>query len=240
MSSELKILRLHLASLRGAGDTREWPVHGFVVLHPRSGAILIDTGVGGPQQWLTDWRVVNRSVADALGEHDLSPADVKIVVNTHLHFDHCGQNAVFKHAPFYVQRTELERARVQARALSDWFDFAGARFELLDGDAEIAEGVRALATPGHTAGHQSVRVRTGSGEEVMIGDAAYTSALYRDPGREDLPPGQAADRESWRRSLQRVHALNPRAVHFCHDVRVVRYQRGGNPHGSPHGPSLLR
>jgi len=96
----VRIVRLHLASLRAAEDPSiEWPVHGFVLLHEKAGPILVDTGVGGPQKWLTDWRVVNRSVADALAEHDLSPADIKIVVNTHLHFDHCGQNSVFTHAP---------------------------------------------------------------------------------------------------------------------------------------------
>jgi glyoxylase-like metal-dependent hydrolase (beta-lactamase superfamily II) len=63
----LEIKRLHLASLQG---------------------------VGGPQHALDDWRVVNRSAADALAELDLSPADTGLVINTHLHFDHCGQNAV--------------------------------------------------------------------------------------------------------------------------------------------------
>ena len=95
MSLELK--RLHLASLRGV-DGREWPVHGFVVTHP-GGAVLVDTGVGGPQEVLNDWRVVNRSVADALAELDMTPADIGLVINTHLHFDHCGQNAVFKTPP---------------------------------------------------------------------------------------------------------------------------------------------
>ena len=49
----LEVRRLHLASLRGV-DGLEWPVHGFVVTHPR-GAVLVDTGVGGPQEWLDDW-----------------------------------------------------------------------------------------------------------------------------------------------------------------------------------------
>src|SRR5215831_92286 len=57
---ELEIRRLHLASLRGV-DGLEWPVHGFVVTHPGV-AVMVDTGVGGPQEWLDDWRVVNRSV----------------------------------------------------------------------------------------------------------------------------------------------------------------------------------
>jgi N-acyl homoserine lactone hydrolase len=218
---QLPVLRLHLASVVVGGS--EWPVHGFVIPHPQAGAILVDSGVGGPEKLLTDWRVVNRSVADALAEHDLAVGDITAVVNSHLHFDHCGQNAVFKHAPFYVQRSELERARRESKHLSDWFDFAGARFELLDGDAEIAEGVRALATPGHTVGHQSILVGAAGEPQVLIGDAAYTSDLYADPGRppDTLPPGQAADAEAWSLSLNRVRALTPRTVHFCHDTRVV-------------------
>jgi len=216
----LEIRRLHLASLTGA-DGHDWPVHGFVIMHPK-GAVLVDTGVGGPEKLLTDWRVVNRTAAEALGDHGLVPGDVAFVINTHLHFDHCGQNAVFKHAPFYVQRSELERARLEARFLTDWFDFAGARFELFDGDAEVLPGVRVLATPGHTSGHQSIVV-DGDGEEVLIGDAAYTPAIYADPDADSsvLPRGQAADSEAWRSSLKRIQTSRPRHVHFCHHTRVV-------------------
>ena len=104
----LEIKRLHLASLQGLDGSR-WPVHGFVVTHP-GGAVLVDTGVGGPQRALDDWRVVNRSVADALADYDMSPADIGLVINTHLHFDHCGQNAVFKRPAAYVQPAELSRS----------------------------------------------------------------------------------------------------------------------------------
>src|SRR5260370_7475090 len=103
------------------------PVHGFVIKPPRAGAILVDPGVGWPFDMLKEWKIVNRHAADALAEHDLSPADVRIVINTHLHFDHCGQNAVFKHAPFYVQRPELDRARTQQSLPSHSFDFAPPR-----------------------------------------------------------------------------------------------------------------
>ena len=106
------------------------------------------------------------------------------------------------------------------RFLTDWFDFAGARFELLDGDAQIADGVRVVATPGHTSGHQSILVE-GDGEEVLIGDAAYTPAMYSDPDREELPSGQAADRESWSASLRRLHEMRPAHVHFCHSTRII-------------------
>jgi len=217
----MDVVRLHLARL---GSLNDVPVHGFVIKHPRAGAILVDTGVGwGDDELIREWRVVNRHMADALAEHDLSPADVKIVINSHLHFDHCGQNAVFKHAPFYLQRSELSRARGEGADAAKWFDFASARFELIDGDAEVADGVRVVATPGHTVGHQSVFVTTADGSAVMIGDAAYTSDIYRKVEKADLSrwPGQHDDRATWEQSLRKLHALRPHAVHFCHDARVL-------------------
>lgn len=218
----LEIKRLHLAKLNSpGGEWGQWPVHGFVITHP-GGAILVDTGVGGPQEVLDDWRVVNVTAADALAELDMSPADISLVINTHLHFDHCGQNAVFKHAPFYVQRAELARARREASDLSGWFDFMGARFELLDGDTEIVPGVSVIATPGHTVGHQSVVVRTGDGPlDLLIGDAAYTPREYTGPLGQKVPPGQAADRPSWESSIGRVRSMTPSRVHFCHHTDVV-------------------
>jgi N-acyl homoserine lactone hydrolase len=216
----LEIRRLRLATLRGV-DGLDWPVHGFVVSFP-GGAVLVDTGVGGPQRWLTDWRVVNRSVADALDELDLTPGDIGLVINTHLHFDHCGQNSVFKHAPFYLQRAELDRARAESAELADWFDFMNARFELIDGDAEVLPGLRVIATPGHTVGHQSVLVESADGmSDVLIGDAAYQPRQYLDPLSDDLPAGQARDVTAWRKSLGRIRSEEPDRVHFCHHTDVV-------------------
>ena len=216
----LQVKRLHLASLE-ASDGSRWPVHGFVVTHP-GGAVLVDTGVGGPQDVLDDWRVVNRSVADALAELDMSPADIGLVINTHLHFDHCGQNAVFKHAPFYVQRAELARMRRESGELYDWFGFMDARFELLDGDAEVLPGLSVITTPGHTVGHQCVVVDTGGdAPELLIGDAAYTPRQYQATDADNLPPGQASDPVSWQDSLQRLRAVEGARVHFCHHTDVM-------------------
>jgi N-acyl homoserine lactone hydrolase len=218
----LEIKRLHLATLTPpGGNGGQWPVHGFVITHP-GGAVLVDTGVGGPEGLLSDWRVVNVAVAGALSVLDLSPADISLVINTHLHFDHCGQNPVFKHAPFYVQRAELDRARRESPDLSSWFDFTGARFELLDGDTEILPGLSVIATPGHTVGHQCVTVRTGDGSlDLLIGDAAYTPREYTGPLDQRLPPGQAADRPSWESSIGRVRSMTPSRVHFCHHTGTV-------------------
>src|SRR5580692_3031803 len=169
----LEIKRLHLARLNPPGGERgQWPVHGFVITYP-GGAALVDTGVGGPEDLLNDWRV----------------ADISLVINTHLHFDHCGQNPVFGHAPFYVQRAELDRARRESPDLSGWFDFMGARFELLDGDTEILPGLSVIATPGHTVGHQCVAAGADDGSlDLLIGDAAYTPREYSGPPGQKLPP----------------------------------------------------
>ena len=215
----LEIKRLHLASLRGI-DGREWPVHGFVVTHP-GGAVLVDTGCGGPDEVLNDWRVVNRSVADALAELDMTPADIGLVINTHLHFDHCGQNAVFAHAPCYVQRAELDRAERESPELYDWFGFMNARWELLDGDVEILPGLSVITTPGHTVGHQCVVVATDDQADVLIGDAAYTPNQFAGPPDEDVPPGQASNLVAWRGSLDRIRSLEPDRVHFCHHTNII-------------------
>jgi N-acyl homoserine lactone hydrolase len=191
-----------------------------VVTHP-GGAVLVDTGCGGPDEVLNDWRVVNRSVADALADLDMRPADIGLVINTHLHFDHCGQNAVFTHAACHVQRTELDRAKRESRELYDWFGFMNARWELLDGDTEILPGLSVIATPGHTAGHQCVVVSTADGQDVLLGDAAYTPRQFAGPPDADLPPGQASDPAAWRGSLGRIRSLEPARVYFCHHTDVL-------------------
>ena len=216
----LEIKRLHLSTVTPPGTQAQWPVHGFVVTFP-GGAALVDTGVGGPQGVQDDWRAVNVAAADALAGLDLSPADISLVINTHLHFDHCGQNAVFKHAAFHVQRAELARARREAPDLADSFDFAGARFELLDGDTEIVPGLSVMTTPGHTAGHQSVVIRGADGDDLLIGDAAYTPRLYSGPDDQKLPLGQAADRDAWEASRGRIRASGAARVHFCHHTDVI-------------------
>jgi N-acyl homoserine lactone hydrolase len=103
----MEIKRLDLGHLFIAKE--QWPVHGYVILHDELGVVLVDTGCGGPDEVLRYFEVVNRTVADALADHGLSPVDVTMVINTHLHFDHCGQNPAFAHAPLMVQRSEHER-----------------------------------------------------------------------------------------------------------------------------------
>jgi N-acyl homoserine lactone hydrolase len=98
------------------------------------------------------------------------PRDVVCVINTHLHFDHCGGNRLFPGVPIHVQRTELQGPYDPP----EWVDFEGATYVEHDGEAEILPGIRVLPTPGHTNGHQSVLVDTSDGLVVIGGDVAYT------------------------------------------------------------------
>ena len=211
----MQVLSLNLGTLHVLHDP--WPVHGFVVLHQRLGAVLIDTGCGGPEQLLREYRVTNRAVAGALAEHGLHPADVRVVINTHLHFDHCGQIAVFPHARLLVQRRELERVRRESGAMLQWLESTGARLELLEGDEAIADGLRVVATPGHTVGHQSVIAESEGNCALFVGDAAFRRTVWTAPDAVVLAPGQADDVPVWRRSLDELRALGATEVYFCHD-----------------------
>jgi glyoxylase-like metal-dependent hydrolase (beta-lactamase superfamily II) len=195
----------------------QWPVHGYVILHDRLGVVLVDTGCGGPDEVLRYFEVVNRTVADALADHDLAPIDVNLVINTHLHFDHCGQNPAFEHAPLMVQRTEHERMLRERDEVTEWIEASGMQFELIDGSTELADDLRIVTSPGHTSGHQSVVATTELGIELFIGDAAYTRRIYESSGMGNLPDGQAADLDAWRGTLTDLKALEPQRLHFCHD-----------------------
>jgi N-acyl homoserine lactone hydrolase len=191
------------------------PVHGFLIKHP-AGAGLVDTGYGTPIELIKDYKPVNASVAEALRAHDVAPADIRWVITSHLHFDHCGQNAVFPQAPVYLQRSEYDN-RDNYGTPAAWLEYAGARYELLDGESEIVPGVRAIGTPGHTLGHQSVLIDTTEGDALISGDACWTVEMFdgsppKGPMMDDMPTAIE--------SLERMRALKPAAVHFCHDKRT--------------------
>jgi N-acyl homoserine lactone hydrolase len=99
---------------------------------------------------------------------------VAVVVNTHLHFDHCGGNRLFPGIPIHVQRRELMDARTEDDyTVKEWVDFPGATYVEHDGEAEILPGVRLVPAPGHTAGHQIVVVETDEGPVVLGGDVGH-------------------------------------------------------------------
>jgi len=216
------IVRLDLGHLWLSGLELTIPVHGFLIKHP-SGAGLVDTGYGSKDEILREYRTVVVPVAEALRKHDVDPSDIRWIINSHLHFDHCGQNAIFPHAPLYVQRGEYERRDDPNYTVVEWANYSGAQWELLDGEREIVPGVRVMTTPGHTTGHQSIRIDTTEGPAIMTGDACWTVGNFNGAS---IPEGTMEDLSLAERSLAKLRQLKPAAVHFCHDNRTWRSKAG--------------
>ncbi len=157
--------------------------------------LLIDTGCGhkySPKE-IDIYRIEHPThVVRELERVGVKREDVDLVVNTHLHFDHCGGNTVqdgdrvvptFARATYVVRKQELEDAdhpneRTRATYFAhNWEPIRqSGRLEVIDGDREIVPGVRLLGTPGHTAGHQSVLIRSQGKTLLYIADLCPTSA----------------------------------------------------------------
>jgi N-acyl homoserine lactone hydrolase len=146
-------------------DGERWPNSIHLIEHPQ-GRVLVDTGmIDSTPELDEEWGI--------RFDASLIPRDVACVVNTHLHFDHCGGNRLFAGTPIHVQRAEREAARADDYTIPTWVEFEGATYVENAGEAEIVPGVRVLPTPGHTPGHQSVLVDTDDGLVVLAGDVGY-------------------------------------------------------------------
>lgn len=118
---------------------------------------------------------------DALKAKSVDPAEVGIVVSTHLHTDHCGCNDLFENAKFYAHR--LESPPVGTVQISK--------------DMELLPGVELVQTPGHTAGSISVLVHAEK-RYAAVGDAIPTKANYD----QHIPPSINIDRRLALRSME--------------------------------------
>ncbi|WP_430791967.1 MBL fold metallo-hydrolase, partial [Actinoplanes sp. G11-F43] len=155
----------------GNGLARVEPTLGYLIDHP-DGPILVDTGMGHHPYVEEHYRPRRVPLGAALAAAGTTIAGIRYVVNCHLHFDHCGGNPELPGVPVFTQRAELAAARsVEHYTLPELIDHRGARYEELDGAAEILPGVRIMPTPGHTAGHQSVVVRTSDGTVIVAGQS---------------------------------------------------------------------
>jgi N-acyl homoserine lactone hydrolase len=178
-------------------EDERMPVNVHVIDHP-DGRVLVDTGMTELHPAVADMDPRLRP----LNEQDVDLAGIDIVVNTHLHFDHCGGNHLFAGKPIYVQRQELDDARIEDDyTIREWVDAPGVEYVPVDGELELLPGIRLVPAPGHTRGIQVVVVETGGRPVVIAGDVAVWFGELDEPQTE----GQRL-----------VRALEPEQVWLAH------------------------
>jgi N-acyl homoserine lactone hydrolase len=197
-------------------------VNAWVVRHPDA-TVLVDTGLGEhlPPEDVESMRILRTPITDALAGADLTPADIDLVINCHLHADHAGGNVHFRGTPILVQPAELEAAHEPSYTVLGDVDLDEGRWDVRDGEHEPLPGIRVIPTPGHSPGHQSVLVETDAGRLLLGGQvfreaSAFARALtaYRldADGFPDPPPYP-----QW---LPRVLELEPHRAVFGHDLAI--------------------
>ncbi len=194
-----------------------------LLVRSRGTTILVDTGLGDKLATgeVSRWRLSRPGggLTAALEAQGVGPEDVDVVVNTHLHVDHCGGNtlrrggdivAVFPRAEYWVQRIEWADAshpdaRTQGTYLAENFAplLAQGRLRLLHGDTPVTDQVRCVVTPGHTRGHQSIALESGAWRGLYLGDMATYAVLMQRlswlTAYDVLPLENLASKERWQR-----------------------------------------
>ena len=179
------------------GEDERMPVYVHVIDHPDA-RILVDTGMTELHPAAAD---MDPHITP-LNEQDLDLASIDIVVNTHLHFDHCGGNHLFAGKPIYVQQRELDDAHgPEEYTIREWVDAPGVEYIPVDGEFELLPGIRLVPAPGHSDGMQMVVIETGGRPIIVGGDVAVWFGELDNPESE----GQL-----------KVIALNPQEVWLAH------------------------
>jgi N-acyl homoserine lactone hydrolase len=199
--------------------------------------VVVDTGVHDVS-WVNSvigpfTRGADEHITGALREAvGWNPADVEIVINTHLHYDHCGQNGLFTRARFYVHAAEWEAGQAPVpnqrlfyvKSLYDRSAVDLFAWKWTYGMQEVLPGIIVFPTPGHSAGHQSIAVRTTEGVVVIAGDAAN----MLDNLTLNVPAGIVADVQASYRSLEAIRAVADGVIPG-HDPRIEKYQSSDFP-----------
>ena len=229
-----KIDRPILTYMHGFGEFIRVPI----VIWAVEGAnqrILIDTGSGNPQRALKYHRPLEQSEGQrpgsALQRIGWHPEEIELVILTHLHWDHCSNNNLFRRAEFIVQEEEVNYANsplpVHAVAYETplmgasplWVETA-SRFKTIRGDQKLFPGISLVHLPGHSPGFQGVLIETLKGPFLIAGDCIPLYENWRGDGHEKhIPPGVHTDLFACYQSFEKLEEIGATPLPG-HDIRI--------------------
>ena len=175
--------------------------------------------------------------AQAIKRLGINAEDVKFVVNTHLHWDHCFNNEQFPNAKIYVQKRELQYAicplpqhyshyeSLQVGLTPPWIK-ALTRIQPVEGDCELLPGIDLVLLPGHTPGFQGVLVNTDQGKYLIAGDCIALLECWDSSGNHQHSiSGIYNNLEEYCASLAKIEQLNVAdRILPGHDMKVFEHQ----------------
>lgn len=164
--------------------------------------ILVDTGCCDPE-WAKKYhheliQTDEMKPVNALKKFGVSNNDIPIIINTHLHWDHCFNNDKFPNAEIYVQKRELQFAVTPIPTQYTYYESteinmtppwakAMNQFKIIDGDYHLADGIDIILAPGHTPGFQCVSINTDDGRFLIVSDCIGIKDAWTDQQTWGLP-----------------------------------------------------
>jgi glyoxylase-like metal-dependent hydrolase (beta-lactamase superfamily II) len=224
------------------GDRWRLPVR-CTVLRSRGRTILVDTGLGPESAPAFPWSAVGGELPAGLAGAGIDPADVELVVITHVHDDHLGWNVaegttdpLFANATYLVHRADWELMASgedeEDRAIFDAVLSPLERAEVLrlTGDAEaLTSELTLVHAPGHTPGHQVVLIDSGRARAIVTGDLVNHPVQLLQPGvsgtSDHDPERAAATRAAF---LERIHREARLAIPSHFPEPFGRFEPDGN------------
>lgn len=205
------------------------PCLGFLILGGEA-PLLVDTGPSMDPEWAGRYhnplqRPEGQSLPAQLAIHGLGVEDIRDVILTHLHWDHCYGNVELPDARFFVQKTEVNYAGdplpcdapIYETNLSPvHFHSTQDRFECVDGAHHFAEGIDLIPLPGHSPGLQGVLVKTALGRWLIASDHFPLLENYET----GVPTGIVYSLSDWYEATKRARSLEARILPG-HDICVL-------------------